>query len=80
MKYMVTFSCGHKAEVNLFGPTAERERKIAYYEKQGTCPQCFAELRELEKSIGCDEVEMPYKRYKTEFADCKTTSNAGAAG
>ena len=32
MKYDVTFSCGHTATIELFGPTKDRERKISWYE------------------------------------------------
>ena len=41
MKYYVTFSCGHEGEVNLYGKAAERDRRIAWYEKEGICPDCY---------------------------------------
>lgn len=76
MKYTVKFSCGHEAEIELFGPTKERERKIKYYEQYGVCPDCYREQKEIDKSIGCKEVEMPYREYKTNFADCKTKAGS----
>lgn len=39
-KYDITYSCGHKGEITLFGKTSERERKIAWYENTGLCPEC----------------------------------------
>ena len=41
MKYYVTYSCGHEGEVNLDGKAAERGRRIAWYEKEGICPDCY---------------------------------------
>jgi len=40
-KYEAKFSCGHTAEVTLFGPHAERERKLAWYAESGLCPECY---------------------------------------
>ncbi len=40
-KYEATFSCGHTAKVTLFGPYAERERKLAWYAESGLCPECY---------------------------------------
>ncbi len=39
-KYDITYSCGHKGEITLLGKTSERERKIAWYENTGLCPEC----------------------------------------
>lgn len=39
-KYDITYSCGHKGEITLFGKISERERKIAWYENTGLCPEC----------------------------------------
>lgn len=49
MKYYVTFSCGHECEVTfhgtlygtLYGKAAERDRRIAWYEEDGICPDCY---------------------------------------
>ena len=50
MKYDVRFACGHTEGIQLYGKTAERERKIAYYEQHGMCSRCYAEQREAEKA------------------------------
>lgn len=39
-KYDITYSCGHKGEITLFGKTSEREKKISWYESIGLCPEC----------------------------------------
>lgn len=49
MKYTVTFSCGHEAKVELFGKTSERDRRIAWYEKEGVCPDCYRKMKEEER-------------------------------
>lgn len=50
MKYDVRFACGHTDGIQLYGKTADRERKIAYYEQHGMCSRCYAEQREAEKA------------------------------
>lgn len=40
-KYCPTFSCGHKAEIVLFGPEKQRDRKIRWYRENGLCPECY---------------------------------------
>lgn len=76
MKYEVTFSCGHTETIELFGKTADRERKIAYYEKYGVCSECYKEQKNVENSRGCDEMRMSYRDYKTKYASCKTKSGS----
>ncbi len=49
MKYDVTFSCGHTATIELFGPTKERERKISWYETHGECPECYKARKQAER-------------------------------
>ena len=49
-KYTVSYSCGHTMSVQLYGPTQERYRKIAYYEG-GICPECFRVKKEQEPPI-----------------------------
>ena len=71
-KYDVHFSCGHTEVKELFGPSLDRQSKITYWERYGVCTQCYYEQRDIENSIGCDEVEMSYRDYKERFADCKT--------
>lgn len=71
-KYKVTFSCGHTEEVELFGKIKERERKIEYWTENGLCSACYLEQKNIKASIGCEEVEMSYKKYKEEYPNCKT--------
>lgn len=71
-KYDVTFSCGHKQTIELFGKETERAEKIKYFEKYGTCSACYEEA----KTVGCEEVEMLYGDYKLDYSDCKTKKNS----
>lgn len=72
MKYDVKFSCGHEETVELFGKYADRERKIDYYKNYGICSTCYREQKAIEYSVGCEEKEMSYKEYKTNYSSCKT--------
>lgn len=45
MKHEVTFSCGHKGTVQLYGSRVERERKIWYFENRADCPECEEKAR-----------------------------------
>lgn len=49
MKYTVKMGCGHEDVVELFGPGAERERKIAWYESYGLCRECYRKKRQEEE-------------------------------
>lgn len=40
-KHEVTFSCGHNGTVVLFGNRSQRERRVAWYEREGLCPDCW---------------------------------------
>ena len=46
--------------------------KVKWYETQAVCPDCYKTQLDAEAAEGCDEVEMSYKEYKTDYADCKT--------
>ena len=39
-------SCGHEDEVALFGKSAERDRKIQYFEKFGLCKECYKQQKQ----------------------------------
>lgn len=41
-KYKITYKCGHEEEMQLFGKSDDRQRRIAYY-KTIDCPHCQAE-------------------------------------
>ena len=75
-KYTVKFSCGHEAMIELFGKDADRRRKIAYFEEDGLCPECYAAAKEAEKAEGCKEVEMSYRDYKDNYADYDTKKDS----
>lgn len=76
MKYDVTFSCGHTEEVQIYGKTEERERKIKYYGKSGLCSECYKKKMNEEIAENCEEVVMSYREYKENYADCKTKAGS----
>lgn len=49
-KYEVAYSCGHTAEIQLFGKHTERENKIAWLEREGICPECHAKQQQAERA------------------------------
>ena len=61
-KYDVTYSCGHTGTVDLFGKNTERERKIAWMERECLCPDCYkAAKRKEEKERGLlYDVRLPH--------------------
>lgn len=75
-KYTVKFSCGHEATIELFGKDVDRKRKIAYFEENGLCPECYAAAREVEKAEGCKEVEMSYSEYKNNYENYNTKKDS----
>jgi len=48
-KYDVKFNCGHTETIELYGPGKQRESKIAYYEKNGECSECYKARRQKER-------------------------------
>ena len=46
MKYTVKMGCGHEEQVELFGSSAEREKKIRYYQNYGMCEECYKQHQE----------------------------------
>lgn len=76
MKYDIKFSCGHEHQIELFGKTSDRERKIAYFENFGVCPDCYREQKNIENTIGCEEIEIPYKDYKQNYPSCRTKAGS----
>lgn len=65
MKYTVKMACGHEVEIQLYGPTAQREKRIAYLEKHGKCDECVEAERkaadqqqaEKDQAAGMPELE-----------------------
>ena len=57
MKYDITYSCGHQGEVDLFGKSRDRERKVKYLETC-ICPACQAKkIKKEAKDAGLPELE-----------------------
>ncbi len=40
-KYHVKRTCGHYEDVDLVGPSTDRERRIAWLERSGVCSECY---------------------------------------
>lgn len=76
MKYDVHFACGHTARIDLFGPTKDREGKIAWYEKNGECPDCYSKRVDARKASGCTPRTMHYSEYKYSWFWCATKQNS----
>ena len=50
-KHEITFSCGHTETKELYGKSADRERKISWMEKYGLCSECYKkQIQEEQKS------------------------------
>lgn len=43
--YDITYSCGHTGREQFYGRKSARERRIAYLEQSGHCPDCFERVR-----------------------------------
>lgn len=76
MKKTVTYSCGHEGQIELFGKGSERERKIAWYENQCLCHECYKAEKEEERKRSCVEIEMPYREYKNTWSHCFTKAKS----
>ena len=52
-KYTILMSCGHEDTIELFGKTADRERKIEYFKSSGLCKECYKkQMQEKEEAEG----------------------------
>jgi len=77
MKDYITFSCGHKGEVELFGKNEERQKKVEYLEKYGVCPHCKEEQeKEKAKKEGLAPKRINYWEYKSKYSKCKSQSGS----
>ena len=54
--YTITYSCGHTITKQLYGPSAQRDRYIAWAEKLGECGAC----KKADAVIACEVVEGEY--------------------
>ena len=59
MKDYVTYSCGHTGEVQLFGTSKDRERKIKWYEEEALCPECYKKQQEERGKALAAEYNLP---------------------
>lgn len=46
--YEIEYKCGHKDRMQLYGPYAERNRKIEWYKENVICPNCRAATQKEE--------------------------------
>lgn len=54
-KYEITFACGHTETKELYGKSADRERKISWMEKYGLCSECYKkQMQENQESRKTD--------------------------
>lgn len=52
-KYTILMSCGHEDTIELFGKTADRERKIEYFKSSGLCKECYKkQMQQKEETEG----------------------------
>ena len=52
-KYTILMSCGHEDTIELFGKTADRERKIEYFKSSGLCKECYKkQMQQKEEAEG----------------------------
>lgn len=61
-KYTVLMSCGHEDTVELFGKSADRERKIEYFKTNGLCKECYKkqiEEQQAEKGFRFNATVLP---------------------
>jgi hypothetical protein len=56
-KYTITYSCGHTGEIQLFGKMDERDRKIAWLEREGLCPECYKARKEQEHAEATEKAK-----------------------
>ena len=68
-KYYVTYLCGHDGVENITGTNVngERDRKLKWIEENKLCYDCYIK----EQIEGCKEIEMHYKEYKDNYANCR---------
>lgn len=60
-KYSVTYNCGHKDIVQIYGPSKDRDRKADWYRTK-LCPDCYkaeqaAKAEETSKEYGLVELD-----------------------
>lgn len=74
MKTNITYACGHEGTVQLYGKSADRDRKKAWLEQHALCPDCQKKQREketkkaLEATAGLDLPALKGSRKQIEWA------------
>ena len=64
-KYTVTSGCGHTTTVQLYGPVAERKRRIAWMQSAGgQCNPCYAAAQQAERA---EQVDAAVRRLADEI-------------
>ena len=58
-KYTITYKCGHTGTVELFGKHTDRERKIAWYENNYVCPECYAAEQAAKREAEASKYALP---------------------
>lgn len=48
--YPVTYSCGHSDRIDLIGKEKDRQRRLAWLESTGLCPECWEKKRAEDKA------------------------------
>ena len=70
MKYEIEYACGHTGTVQLFGKTADRERKVKWLETQ-ICPAC--EKKERQERYAAEAAEAQQKADELGLPELKGT-------
>ena len=82
-KYQITYSCGHVAEKQLFGPEKQRRSYMVWAEREGVCPACGADskaarIAATEAECGLPELKGSEKQIKW-ARDIRAAQAAGVA-
>ena len=85
-KYNVKFSCGHEEQVILYGKYKDRNKKIAYFEKEGLCSECYKKkikerIKSQKSQLSPDNknytiIQLKYGDYKSKYPDCTVVKNS----
>lgn len=58
-KYTITYKCGHTGTVELCGKESDRARKIAWYENNCVCPECYAAEQAAKREAEANKYALP---------------------
>ena len=76
-KYDVTYSCGHAARIEQFGPEKERTRKREWLERAGSCTACYRKKMQTQEKAKAEAaaIELEYKRIQIEKYNAEKAGN-----